>query len=66
VEAIWSRGRVSGDPLVVTMVEQLVLGHRFDLSDPWNFLLLMGAAVDQGTLDAEGDVPRVDLLEPAA
>jgi hypothetical protein len=64
VEAVWSRGRVSGDPLVVTMVEQLMLSHRFDLTDPWNFLLLMGAAVDPGTLDGEGDLPQVDLLEP--
>jgi hypothetical protein len=64
VEAIWSKGRVSGDPLIVTMVEQLVLGRQLDLTDAWNFLFLMGAAVDQGTLDAEGDVPGIDLLEP--
>jgi hypothetical protein len=63
VEAVWSRGRVSGEPLIVTMVEQLVLSHRLDLTDPWNFLFLMGSAVDPGTLDAEGDVPGIDLLE---
>jgi hypothetical protein len=62
VEAVWSGGRVSGDPLVVTMVEQLVLSHRLDLSDPWNFLLLMGSAVEEGTLDAEGDVPTAELI----
>src|SRR5207302_6117538 len=58
VEAVWSGGRVSGDPLVVTMVEQLVGTHHLDLRDPWNFLLLMGSAVEQGTLDADGDVPQ--------
>jgi diguanylate cyclase (GGDEF)-like protein/putative nucleotidyltransferase with HDIG domain len=63
VETVWSTGRVSGDPLVVTMVEQLVLTHQLDLSDPVNFLLLMGSAVDQGTLDADGDVPQLDVLE---
>jgi diguanylate cyclase (GGDEF)-like protein/putative nucleotidyltransferase with HDIG domain len=63
VEAVWSRGRVSGDPLVVTMVEQLVSSHNLDLSDPWNFLLLMSSAVEQGTLGAEGDVPSAELLE---
>ena len=63
VEAVWSGGRVSGDPLVVTMVEQLIVTHRLDLNDPWNFLLLMGSAVEPGTLDAEGDVPQADLLE---
>ena len=42
------------------MVEQLVLSHRLDMNDPVNFLLLMGSAVDQGTLDASGDVPRVE------
>jgi hypothetical protein len=47
------------------MVEQLVLNHRLDVSDPWNFLLLMSAAVDQGTLDADGEIPQVDLLEQA-
>jgi hypothetical protein len=65
VEAVWDAGRVSGDPIIVTMVEQLVLSHRLDVSDPWNFLLLMSAAVDQGTLDADGDIPQVDLLESA-
>jgi diguanylate cyclase (GGDEF)-like protein/putative nucleotidyltransferase with HDIG domain len=65
VEAVWDAGRVSGDPIIVTMVEQLVLSHRLDVTDPWNFLLLMSAAVDQGTLDADGDIPPVDLLESA-
>jgi putative nucleotidyltransferase with HDIG domain len=65
VEAVWDAGRVSGDGTVVTMVEQLVLNHRLDVSDPWNFLLLMSAAVDQGTLDADGEIPQVDLLEQA-
>jgi hypothetical protein len=65
VEAVWDAGRVSGDPIIVTMVEQLVLSHRLDVSDPWNFLLLMSAAVDQGTLDADGDIPQADLLESA-
>ena len=41
------------------MVEQLVLSHQLDLIDPLNFLLLMGSAVDQGTLEAYGDVPQV-------
>lgn len=62
VEAVWSDGRVSGDPLVVTMVDQLVTQHRLDLEDPWNFLLLMGAAVEQGSLDAEGDLPDSSLV----
>ena len=65
VEAFWSRGRVGGDPLVVTMVEQLVLGHRLDLNDPMNFLLLMSSAVDQGTFDAEGDIPTAEFMEAA-
>lgn len=63
VEAVWSGGRVSGDPLVVTMVEQLVVAHRLDLNDPLNFLLLMGSAVEPGTLDADGDVPRAELID---
>jgi diguanylate cyclase (GGDEF)-like protein len=66
VEAFWCRGRVSGDPLVVTMVEQLVLTRTLDLNDSWNFLLLMSSAVDQGTLEADGDVPQIDLLDPIA
>jgi len=66
VEAVWYGGRVSGDPLVVTMVEQLVQSHKLDLSDPWNFLLLMGSAVEQGTLDAEGDLPSAELAEALA
>jgi diguanylate cyclase (GGDEF)-like protein/putative nucleotidyltransferase with HDIG domain len=60
VEAVWLKGRVSGDPLVVTMVEQLVLSHHLDVNDALNFLLLMGSAVDQGTLEAHGDIPRID------
>jgi hypothetical protein len=44
------------------MVDQLVSQHRLDLEDPWNFLLLMGAAVEQGSLDAEGDLPDSSLL----
>src|SRR3954454_9906024 len=66
VEAVWYGGRVSGDPLVVTMGEQLVQSHHLDLSDPWNFLLLMGSAVEQGTLDAEGDLPSAELAEALA
>jgi hypothetical protein len=62
VETVWSGGRVSGDPLVVTMVDQLMAAHRLDLSDPFNFLLLMSAAVDQGTIEAEGDLPRAEAL----
>ena len=62
VEAVWSGGRVSGDPMLVTMIDQLVAAHRFNLSDPFDFLLLMGAAVDQGTLDAEGDLPNAEAL----
>lgn len=61
VEAVWASGRVSGDPLVVTMVEQLVQSHQIDLTDAWNFLLLMGSAVEQGTLDADGDLPTYEL-----
>ena len=57
---------MSNDPLVVTMVEQLVQSHKLDLSDPWNFLLLMGSAVEQGTLDAEGDLPSAELAEALA
>jgi hypothetical protein len=41
-------------PFVVTMVEQLVASHALDVRDPWNFLLLMGSAVEQGTLEATG------------
>ena len=63
VEAIWSDGRVSGDPLVVTMVEQLVVGHELDLRDAWNFLLLMGSAVEQGTLEATGDLPDLTYVD---
>src|SRR3954452_20833970 len=62
VETVWSGGRVSGDPLLVTMVEQLQLSHDIDLRDPWNFLLLMSSAVEQGTLDAEGDVPTAEPM----
>lgn len=62
VEAFWSAGRVSGDPLVVTMVDQLVQGRELDLRDPMNFLLLMSAAVEPGTLEATGDVPHADVM----
>jgi diguanylate cyclase (GGDEF)-like protein/putative nucleotidyltransferase with HDIG domain len=62
VEAVWAGGRVSGDPVVVTMVDQLVLTHRLDLGDPLNFLCLMASALEQGTLDAEGDLPRAESL----
>ena len=62
VNAIWSDGRVSGDPLMVTMVEQLRAGHEVDLQDPWNFLLLVGSAFDQGTLVAEGDLPDPSVI----
>jgi hypothetical protein len=44
------------------MVEQHVLTHNLDLRDQWNFLLLMSAAVEQGTLQVEGDVPDAHLL----
>ncbi|MEA2493850.1 MAG: hypothetical protein QOJ29_1761, partial [Thermoleophilaceae bacterium] len=63
VETVWSGGRVSGDPLVVTMVEQLVASHELDLTDPWNFLLLMSSAVEDGTLDPQGDLPLVAPVE---
>ncbi|MFL5894981.1 MAG: HD domain-containing phosphohydrolase [Thermoleophilaceae bacterium] len=63
VEAIWSNGRVSGDPLVVTMVDQLVQNRELNLDDAWNFLLLMGCAVEQGTLEASGDLPDAGMLE---
>jgi hypothetical protein len=66
VQAIWSDGRVSGDPLMVTMVDQMVYGHEMDMRDPWNFLLLMGSAVEQGTLEATGDLPDSTFLEPVA
>lgn len=65
VEAVWSDGRVSGDGLVVTMVDQLVTTHKLDLNDPWNFLLLMGSAVEQGSLDAEGDLPDSTIVPVA-
>jgi diguanylate cyclase (GGDEF)-like protein len=63
VEAIWSNGRVSGDPLIVTMVDQLVTTKALDIRDPWNFLLLMGSAVEQGTLEAGGQLPEIAQLE---
>jgi hypothetical protein len=43
-----------------------VLTRTLDLNDSWNFLLLMSSAVDQGTLEADGDVPQIDLLDPIA
>ena len=46
----------------ISPVEQMIHSHKLDLSDPWNFLLLMGSAVEQGTLDAEGDVPTAELI----
>jgi len=63
VEAIWSDGRVSGDPLVVTMIDQMMTSHALDLGDPWNFLLMMGCAVEQGTLEAAGELPELKQLE---
>ena len=60
--AVWQDGRVSGDPLIVTMVEQLRASRDLDLKDPWNFLLLAGSAFDQGTLDATGDVPDSSVI----
>jgi len=60
--AVWSEGRVSGDPLIVTMVEQLRASHDLDLADPWNFLLLAGSAFDQGTLEAAGDLPDSSVI----
>jgi hypothetical protein len=45
------------------MVEQLVASHELDLTDPWNFLLLMSSAVEDGTLDPQGDLPLVAPVE---
>ena len=64
VEAVWSDGRVSGDPLIVTMVEQLRANRNLDLRDPWNFLLLAGSAFDQGTLEAAGQLPDPSVIAP--
>ena len=65
VEAVWSDGRVSGDPLIVTLVEQLRASRDLDLEDPWNFLLLAGSAFDPGTLEATGDMPDSSVISAA-